>query len=81
MRVVWKDTSSEKKTKMYRGYKVYGANVGWCIEYPGDNNIYKSWTDAFNAIDNHLGGRGRKGVCRSHKNRQTGEVRILGTVG
>lgn len=80
MRVVWRDSKEIRVSKVYRGYTVYGISVGWGVDYPEDNNIYRTRMDAFNAIDKHLNGRGKRGVSKSHPIRQTGEVRIVGKI-
>ena len=60
MRIVWKDTTIERADFKYRGYWVEGYGQGWCINLPGDNNIYRTNRCAKNAIDEILGLDGRK---------------------
>ena len=74
MRVIWKDSGKELLTRHYRGYRVFGASIGWTTNLPDENNIYKSWTDGLNAIDKFLGGSGMQG---SAKKRQK-KIRIVG---
>ena len=76
MRVIWKDTGKDLLTRHYRGYQVYGASIGWTTTLPDDNNVYKSWTDGLNAIDEYLGGTSQLGPAR--KRQKT--IRILCTL-
>ena len=76
MRIIWKDSSTDKRTKRYRGYKIYGINNGWGTTMPDDNNLYQAYNDAFNAIDKSLGGHGRFGP----KIRGGGAIRIIGKI-
>lgn len=76
MRIKWNDSSADKRTKRYRGHKIYGIGNGWATTMPGDDNIYQAYNDAFNAIDNILGGHGRFGP----KIRGGGAIRIIGKI-
>ena len=76
MRVVWKDSSTEKTPKRYRKHTVFGINGGWGTSVPGDNNIYQTYNDAFNAIDKTLGGHSRYGKVVRHSD----AIRIIGEI-
>lgn len=70
MRVVWKDSSSRvvrKQPRMYRGIKVKGAPRGWTVDIPGDDNIYRTYPCAQNAVDKVLGGHGSTGTANLRK--------------
>lgn len=61
IRVVWKDTYEKvDRHYTYRKIKVRWFNVGWVIDDPSDDNIYKSIHSAYNAIDVLLGGEPQK---------------------
>lgn len=64
MRVVWKDTKTEKTFNgmKYRKHFIYGSSAGWTTDLPGDDNIYKSHYCAFNAIDAYFGDSGKRGT-------------------
>jgi hypothetical protein len=65
MRVVWRDTAaSHFKPLKYKGYAITGSPQGWCTEYPGDDNLYKSLEDAKLSINEHLGITTRPKSCR-----------------
>lgn len=74
MRIVWKDSSTTKRSKRYRRHTVFGIGNGWGIS--GDDNIYQTYNDAFNAIDRLLGGHSRYGKV----NRHSDEIRIIGKI-
>ena len=77
MRVVWKDSGfvKSKKPVKYRGFVAEGyKGIGWVINIPGDENIYRTHYCALNAIDKYLGGHGQKG---SAKRRSYG-IQIIG---
>jgi hypothetical protein len=78
MRIVWKDTykANGYKPFKYRGVWVNGYPNGWTTDMPGDNNLYLTRDDAFNAIDKAIGGSGHKGTSSTRK---TGLIRIVGT--
>lgn len=77
LRVVWKDTNPlVKKPVKYRGHFVTGCNGGWCIDIPGDRNIYRTHYCALNAIDAALGGTGQKGGASPK--RQAYGIQIVG---
>lgn len=58
MRIIGKDSYvPEYKTRTYRGFKVRKECGGWCTNIDGDNNIYKSYYSAYNAIDKYYGNR------------------------
>ncbi len=75
MRIVWKD-SARSTARVYRGYEVYRFENGWVTNHPQDHHIYYSVECAYNALDEILGGNGRKGVA---KYRQNKGVVIVGT--
>lgn len=76
MRVIWKDSGKETLTRHYRGHRVQGVSIGWGTSIPGDNNIYKSWTDGLNAIDKYLGGTGSNGTAMKRQK----SIRIIGKI-
>lgn len=58
MRIIGKDSYiPEYKMRTYRGIKVKRDGNGWCTSLDGDNNIYKSYYSAYNAIDKYYGNR------------------------
>ena len=58
MRIIGKDSCiPEYKTRTYRGIKVRRDGDGWCTNLDGDDNIYKSYYSAYNAIDKYYGNR------------------------
>ena len=66
MRVVWKDSGCRivrKQPRVYRGVEVRGADRGWTIALDGDNNIYRTYPCAQNAIDKVMGGHGSTGTA------------------
>ena len=66
MRVVWKDSSKRivrKEPRIYRGVEVIGLERGWKIDMPNDDNIYRTYPCAQNAIDKVLGGHGTTGTA------------------
>lgn len=72
MRVVWKDSNAvgQYKDIRYRKHTISGYNgIGWVIDIPGDNNIYRTNYHAMNALDKVLGGRGgvRGEACEKRK--------------
>lgn len=76
MRIIWKDSKSKaKKPVKYRGYIATGYGDGWCINIPGDINIYATHYCALNAIDKHLGDFGQKGSAK----RAGYGIKIIGT--
>ena len=78
MRVVWKDSATPgRQPRKYRGYLVTGCEGGWLSGMPGDNNIYKSFYGAENAIDEALGGTGR--TKKGSAKRQAHGIQIVGT--
>lgn len=62
IKVVWKDSRKERSYKqyVYRKIKIIRFGVGWIIDDPSDDNIYKSIHSAYNAIDALLGGEPQK---------------------
>ena len=78
MRIVWQDTykAGGYKPFKYRGVVIYGHPYGWTVDMAGDNNIYQTRDDAFNAVDKALGGVGLKGTSATRK---TSLIRIIGT--
>ena len=76
MRVVWKDSSERivrKEPRVYRGVTVLGHERGWTINLPDDDNIYRTYPNAQNAIDRVLGGHGSTGTAVLRKQ----DVQIL----
>ena len=70
MRVVWKDSGNRivrKQPRIYRGIEVKGAERGWTIGLDGDDNIYRTFPCAQNAIDKVLGGHGSTGTATLRK--------------
>lgn len=66
MKVVWKDSSKRivrKAPRIYRGIEVIGLDRGWSVDLPEDNNIYRTYPCAQNAIDRILGGHGTTGTA------------------
>lgn len=59
MRIVWKDSTVDKKEVQYRGYWIEKYRGGWIVDIPGDNNVYRTNHCAKNAIDMTLGLDGR----------------------
>lgn len=76
MRIIWKDTVKPKTPRRYRGFTVYGIGNGWATTMPDDDNIYRSYTDANNAIDKTIGGHGKGGPV----DRIGGRISIVGNV-
>ena len=61
IKVVWKDTYEKADRQyIYRKIKVRWFDIGWIIDAPSDDNIYKSIHSAYNAIDVLLGGEPQK---------------------
>jgi len=61
IRIKWKDVNGKaNKPIKYRNHIATGYGDGWVIDVPGDDNIYKSHYCALNAIDEHLGGYGKR---------------------
>lgn len=66
MRVVWKDSGTRivrKQPRIYRGIEVKGVQRGWTVGLDGDDNIYRTYPCAQNAIDKVLGGHGSTGTA------------------
>lgn len=59
MRITWKD-SRQYKTYTYRDYTIEKCIGGWITNVPGDKYIYYSSDTAHNAVDEMLGGHGKK---------------------
>ena len=80
IKVVWKDSKhghSLGAPFKYRGVDVTKYRDGWTIGIEGDDNIYKSRFCSMNAIDQALGGTGKKGASNERKDHK---IVILGKV-
>ena len=66
MRIVWRD-SVRCKTYQYRGCTISRFADGWITDIQTDDNIYYSADMAHNAVDQILGGTGRKGNPARHR--------------
>lgn len=66
MKITWKD-SRTFKTYIYRGHTISRHPKGWVTTVPGDMNIYYTAEHAHNAVDQMLGGTGRKKNPGRHK--------------
>jgi hypothetical protein len=69
MRIVWKDSRTQKEYKpiRYRGYMIWGSSAGWEITVPGDHNVYANHYSAQNAIDQYFGDFGQHGTEKRKK--------------
>lgn len=78
MRIVWKDSANARQRKpvKYRNYFIEGCGKGWVTNMPGDDNIYKNHYCALNAIDQALGGYGKKG--KPNQKRLAYGIEIIG---
>lgn len=80
MRIVWRDSYKANGFKpfKYRGVLIEGFPYGWTTDMAGDDNIYLTKEDAFNAVDKAFGGNGLRGYSTTRKI-DHGLIRIVGT--
>ena len=76
MRVVWKDTVKPIQIRKYRKHILTRHELGWIVDVPGDNNIYKAISDVYNMLD----AMEIDGVVKIKPPSRADGIRIVGTI-